>query len=87
MTGALTNSLTTSGAAMRPRRNACCTQWTTRLELVVSEQRLDHPNVGAALEQMGCEASRSVCRESLLRSPAAVAACLKSRANWRVVSG
>src|SRR6516162_3378715 len=30
---------------------------------------------------------RSVCRESVLRSPAAFAACLNSRPNWRVVSG
>src|SRR6516162_5810572 len=30
---------------------------------------------------------RSVCRESVLRSPAALAACLNSRPNWRVVSG
>src|SRR6516164_8979593 len=30
---------------------------------------------------------RSVCRERVLRSPAAFAACLNSRPNWRVVSG
>ena len=53
-----------------------------RLELVVSKQRLNHPNVFAVLEQMGCEgmAKRNE-RESVLRSPAAFAASLNSRLN------
>src|SRR6516225_5716374 len=45
-----------------------------RLQLLVSEQRLDHANVGATLKQMGREAAAKRMRESVLRSPAAFAA-------------
>jgi hypothetical protein len=48
----------------------------------VSEQRLNHANVGAALEQMGREAMpERVERESALRNPPSLTASLNSRLN------
>ena len=40
-----------------------------RLELVVSEQRLDQPNVGAAFEQMGREAVAKRMQAERLAQP------------------
>ena len=40
-----------------------------RLKLVVSEQRLNHPNIRAALEQMGCEAVAKRMQGDALAQP------------------
>src|SRR5262249_51926013 len=47
-----------------------------RLQLLVSEQCLNHANVRPRSSRWVAKLWRSACRESVLRSPAAFAACL-----------
>jgi hypothetical protein len=58
-----------------------------RLELVVSEQGLNQPNVFAVLEQMGCEGMTQRMERERLAQPRGLRRRLNSRLNWRVVIG
>jgi hypothetical protein len=53
----------------------------------LSEQNLDDAHVGVALQQMRCEACRSVWGETQAPSPATSAAMWQARLNCRVVMG
>ena len=52
-----------------------------RLELVVSEQRLNQPNIGAALEEMGREAMTKRVQRERLTQPRRFRGFLNSRPN------
>ena len=63
------------------RGNACIPR--RRGQFGVSQQRLNDPDIDAALKQVCRKLCRSVCNVTGLVIPAALAACLNSREIWR----
>src|SRR5205807_3696065 len=55
-----------------------------RVELVVTQKRLDDADISAVLEQMGREAVASACSVTPFLIPAASAASWNRRLSWRV---